>query len=92
MQYADIHLSHVAQYVWFGFLWRAWMWRVVEVAGMLEDGSLVPSTSIGNNKTWLDQADKIILEVNSRPEPGAAKACTTSTTARRCRRTASRSP
>ena len=30
-----------------------------------EDGRLIPSSSVGNNKTWLDQADKIILEVNS---------------------------
>ena len=65
MQYADIHLSHVAQYVWFGFYGKLNV-AVVEVTAVLEDGSLVPSTSIGNNKTWLDQADKIILEVNSR--------------------------
>ena len=64
MQYADIHLSHVAQYVWFGF-YGSLNVALVEVAAILEDGSLVPSTSIGNNKTWLDQADKIILEVNS---------------------------
>ena len=64
MQYADIHLSHVAQYVWFGFYGKLNV-AVVEVAAVLEDGSLVPSTSIGNNKTWLDQADKVILEVNS---------------------------
>jgi acyl-CoA hydrolase len=38
---------------------------VVEVAGILPDGRLIPSTSIGNNKTWLDLADKVILEVNS---------------------------
>jgi succinyl-CoA:acetate CoA-transferase len=25
----------------------------------------VPSSSLGNNKTWLDQADRVILEVNS---------------------------
>src|SRR5674476_437044 len=38
---------------------------VVEVAGITEDGSLIPSSSVGNNKTWLDQADRVILEVNS---------------------------
>ena len=42
---------------------------LVEVAAILPDGSLVPSTSIGNNKTWLDQADRIILEVNSWMSP-----------------------
>ncbi|GAA0769507.1 acetyl-CoA hydrolase/transferase family protein [Ideonella azotifigens] len=64
MEYLDIHLSHVAQFAWFGFLGKLDV-AVVEVAAILEDGRLVPSTSVGNNKTWLDQADKIILEVNS---------------------------
>ena len=38
---------------------------IVEVAGIREDGMLIPSSSVGNNKTWLDRADKVILEVNS---------------------------
>jgi succinyl-CoA:acetate CoA-transferase len=63
MEYTDIHLSHVAQYVWFGFFGKLDV-AVIEVAGILPDGRLIPSTSVGNNKTWLDQADKIILEVN----------------------------
>ncbi|MBK5957946.1 propionyl-CoA--succinate CoA transferase [Rhodoplanes elegans] len=64
MEYTDIHLSHVAQYAWFGFLGHLDV-AVVEVAAVLEDGRLLPANSIGNNKTWLDQADKVILEVNS---------------------------
>ena len=69
MQYVDIHLSHVAQFVWFGFLGKLDV-AVVEVAGVLPDGRLIPSSSVGNNKTWLDQADKIILEVNDLQNPG----------------------
>lgn len=69
MQYVDIHLSHVAQFVWFGFLGKLDV-AVVEVAGVLPDGRLIPSSSVGNNKTWLDQADKIILEVNTWHNPG----------------------
>ncbi len=64
MQYTDIHLSHVAQLAWFGFLGPLNV-AVIEVAGVLPDGRLIPSSSVGNNKTWLDRADKIILEVNS---------------------------
>jgi len=71
MEYTDIHLSHVAQYVWFGFLGKLDV-AVIEVAGVLPDGRLIPSTSVGNNKTWLDQADKIILEVNSLQSLGLA--------------------
>ena len=63
MDYIDLHLSHVAQYAWFGFFGKLDT-AVVEVAGVLEDGRLLPSSSVGNNKTWLDQADRIILEVN----------------------------
>lgn len=71
MEYIDIHLSHVAQFVWFGFLGKLDV-AVVEVTAIREDGLLVPSSSIGNNKTWLDQADRIILEVNSWQPEGLA--------------------
>ena len=63
MEYIDIHLSHVAQFVWFGFLGKLDI-ALIEVAGVREDGHLIPSSSVGNNKTWIDQADKVILEVN----------------------------
>lgn len=71
MQYADMHLSEVAQHVWFGFYGKLNI-AMIEVAGILPDGSLIPSTSIGNNKTWLEQADQIILEVNTRQPIGIA--------------------
>ena len=57
MEYIDIHLSHVAQFVWGGFLGNLDV-AIVEVAGMREDGMLIPSSSVGNNKTWLDRAEK----------------------------------
>lgn len=69
MQYIDIHLSHVAQFVGFGFLGHLDV-AVVEVSGILPDGRLVPSSSVGNNKTWLEQADQVILEVNRWQNPG----------------------
>ncbi|MGP3707853.1 acetyl-CoA hydrolase/transferase family protein [Gordonia paraffinivorans] len=64
MDYVDIHLSHVAQQVWTGYYGTVDV-AVVEVSGVTETGELVPSASIGNNKTWLDVAKKVILEVNS---------------------------
>jgi succinyl-CoA:acetate CoA-transferase len=64
MDYLDLHLSHVAQMVWEGFFGHLDV-AVVEVAGITEDGALIPSSSVGNNKTWIDQADRVILEVNS---------------------------
>lgn len=68
MEYIDMHLSHVAQLVWFGFLGKL-NTAVIEVAGIREDGSLIPSSSVGNNKTWIDLADQVILEVNSWQSP-----------------------
>ncbi len=66
IDYVDIHLSHVAQHAWFGFLGRMQV-AVVEVLGILPDGRLIPSTAVGNNKTWLEIADQVILEVNALP-------------------------
>ena len=66
VHYLDIHLSHVAQHAWFGFLGPMQV-AVVEVLGILPDGRLIPSSAVGNNKTWLEIADKVILEVNTKP-------------------------
>jgi succinyl-CoA:acetate CoA-transferase len=68
MDYMDIHLSHVAQYVEYGFLGKMDM-ALIEVTAVLEDGRLIPAPSIGNNKTWIDCAEKVILEVNSWQPP-----------------------
>jgi succinyl-CoA:acetate CoA-transferase len=64
MDYTDIHISHVAQYMEYGFLGKLDM-AVIEVAAIYEDGRAIPSTSLGNNKSWLECADRVILEVNS---------------------------
>lgn len=63
MAYVDMHLSQVAPMAWQGFLGPLDT-AVVEISGIRPDGSLVPSSSVGNNKTWLDRARQVILEVN----------------------------
>jgi succinyl-CoA:acetate CoA-transferase len=68
MEYMDIHLSHVAQFVEYGFLGKLDL-ALIEVTAVLEDGRIVPSSSLGNNKTWIDQAERVILEVNSWQPP-----------------------
>jgi succinyl-CoA:acetate CoA-transferase len=64
VEYTDIHLSHVAQLAAFGFLGKLDV-AIIEVVGITADGKLIPSSSVGNNPTWLASADKVILEVNS---------------------------
>ncbi len=64
LEYLDVHLSHVAQMVEEGFFGHLDI-ALVEVTGVTADGALIPSSSVGNNNTWLDQADRVILEVNA---------------------------
>jgi succinyl-CoA:acetate CoA-transferase len=64
LEYLDVHLSHVAQMVGEGFFGHLDI-ALIEVAGVTRDGALIPSSSVGNNNTWLDEADRVILEVNS---------------------------
>ncbi|MDG2534584.1 acetyl-CoA hydrolase/transferase family protein [Sphingomonas sp. HITSZ_GF] len=68
MEYLDMHLSQVAPMAWEGFLGPLDI-AVIEVSGINADGSLIPSSSVGNNKTWLDRAHAVILEVNSWQNP-----------------------
>jgi succinyl-CoA:acetate CoA-transferase len=68
MEYVDMHLSQVAPMAWQGFLGPLDV-ALVEVSAILADGTVVPSSSVGNNKTWLDLADRVILEVNAWQSP-----------------------
>ncbi|MBK1634231.1 propionyl-CoA--succinate CoA transferase [Rhodovulum adriaticum] len=68
MDYVDLHLSQVAPMARQGFLGPLDT-AVIEVSGITEDGALIPSSSMGNNKTWLEQARQVILEVNRWQSP-----------------------
>lgn len=68
MDYFDMHLSQVAPMAWQGFLGPL-NTAVIEVTGIRPDGTLIPSSSVGNNKTWLDRAEKVIIEVNGWQNP-----------------------
>ena len=64
MEYFDFHLGSVAQYVRCGFFGDIDL-AIIEVAGITEDGKLIPSTSVGNNQAFIDAAREVILEVNN---------------------------
>lgn len=68
MDYFDMHLSQVAPMAWQGFLGPLDT-ALIEVTGVRADGALIPSSSVGNNKTWLERAGQIILEVNHWQNP-----------------------
>ena len=62
-KYQDIHLSQSPQYIEQGFL--PIDAAIVEATRITEEGHIIPSSGIGNNVEYLDNADKIIIEVNS---------------------------
>lgn len=62
--YMDVHLSHVGPQVSQGFFGKIDV-AVIEVSSITADGELVPSSGIGVNRTYMDMADKVILEVNA---------------------------
>ncbi|AKK11801.1 acetyl-CoA hydrolase/transferase family protein [Corynebacterium uterequi] len=62
--YSDIHLSHLGQQVQQGFFGRMNV-AILECVRINEDGTVVPSSAVGNNVEYADAADKIILEVNT---------------------------
>lgn len=68
MEYLDMHLSQVAPMAWQGFLGPLDT-ALIEVTAIRRDGTLIPSSSVGNNKTWLDRARQVILEVNRWQNP-----------------------
>ncbi len=61
--YSDIHLSQSAVQVRQNFLGKL-DFAVIEVSAIRQDGTAIPSSSVGNNAVYLEKAEKIILEVN----------------------------
>lgn len=60
----DMHLSVLQQYVVYGFFGK-FHWAVVEAVDVSDDGEIVLSSSIGASNTFLQVADKVIIELNS---------------------------
>ena len=61
--YHDIHLSRVAEQVRCGFLGHLDI-AVIEATAIMEDGSIVPTTSVGASPTFVSEADNVIVEIN----------------------------
>ncbi|MDR0812160.1 MAG: acetyl-CoA hydrolase/transferase family protein [Paludibacter sp.] len=62
--YFDMHLSHLAQELRYGFMPRP-KFAVLEVCDFTDDGELVPTTGVGISPTIAHLADYIILELNT---------------------------
>lgn len=60
----DMHLSLLQQWVRYGFLGKMHA-AIVEAAEVTPDGEITLTTSVGAANTFLNRADKILLEINS---------------------------
>lgn len=66
--FVDMHLSHMQQTVSAGFFGKV-DFAVVEATEVTSDGRVYLSTSVGASPTYLQCADKIIIEVNKYHSP-----------------------
>lgn len=64
INYADMHLSHTPQWVKYGFFGDMDI-AIVEAIAINEDGSIIPSTSVGNSNVFIECAKKVIVEINT---------------------------
>lgn len=62
INYLDMHLSQVPQYVNYGFLPKIDL-AIVEVVAITEAGDLVPSIAVGNTDLYVNAADDVIVEI-----------------------------
>ncbi|MBB6218480.1 succinyl-CoA:acetate CoA-transferase [Anaerosolibacter carboniphilus] len=62
--YQDMHLSHLPQYMSYGFFGKIDV-AIVEALAITEDGGIIPTTSVGISPTALKLADKVIIEINT---------------------------
>jgi len=64
IRYTDIHLSHTAQQVNYNFLGKVDV-MIVEAIAVTEDGHLVLTTGVGNTPLLVQNADRVIVELNT---------------------------
>ena len=64
VDYLDLHLSESAQLGRVGYLGKLDV-AIVEAVAITEEGNIIPSTSLGNAASYVQQADAVIVEVNT---------------------------
>jgi acetyl-CoA hydrolase len=64
VRFVDMHLSLLPQAVRYGFLGKV-HWAVVEACDLTSGGGVVLSTAVGAAPTYLREAEKVLIELNS---------------------------
>jgi succinate CoA transferase len=65
VDYFDLHLSHLAQMLRYGFLEKI-DFAIIEAADVTHDGRIIPTCGVGIAPTICEYANMIIVELNSR--------------------------
>ncbi|MFZ5966649.1 MAG: acetyl-CoA hydrolase/transferase family protein [Bacillota bacterium] len=73
IMYQDMHLSHLPQYMSYGFFGKIDV-AIVEALAITEDGGIIPTTSVGISPTAVKLAEKVIVEINT-SQPMALEGC-----------------
>lgn len=63
LHYNDRHLSEMAEEFRKGF-WGKMDVAIIEAQSITDDGEIVLGTAVGNSPTWLQCADKVMVEIN----------------------------
>ena len=64
IEYTDVHLSHFAQQVDYGFLGKVDV-AIVEAVAITKEGDILLGPGIGNTPMLVKHADKVIIELNT---------------------------
>ena len=63
IEFVDLHLSHVAQFMRYGFIERCTT-AIIEAVDVTNDGKIYPTMSGGMSATYAATADRILIELN----------------------------
>ncbi|HZG73453.1 MAG TPA: acetyl-CoA hydrolase/transferase C-terminal domain-containing protein, partial [Chondromyces sp.] len=63
LYFNDVHLSQVAEWVRADVL-KPIDFAIIEATAITEDGTIIPTTSVGNSSIFLEKAKNIIIELN----------------------------
>ncbi|HYG68004.1 MAG TPA: propionyl-CoA--succinate CoA transferase, partial [Anaeromyxobacteraceae bacterium] len=69
VRFVDMHLSLLPQNVRYGFLGKV-HWAVVEACDVTNGGGIVLTTAVGAAPTFLNRAERILIELNASHPPG----------------------
>ncbi len=68
VRFVDMHISLLPQQVRYGFLGPV-HWAVVEASDITRGGGVVLTSAVGATNTYLKQAEKVLIELNSHHPP-----------------------